>query len=203
MPDFSKHNDSGYALCKTIIDRVVTDHSRLLDLGCGDCPLLKYIISIYPSVKAVCVDKEECEKIEGDITYVQMDVNDYLKIAPDDSFDFVLVNAALHEFWIGNREEYLFGFLTTLSSLLRKNGVAIIGEYYYDDRTDETTLEAFRKELLATVGHADRIERFLPMNAIEEYLLETGFLVEDKVTLESSESSVRRFYVIVGRKDAA
>ena len=82
-----------------VIYSIIEDHSRVLDLGCGEGELL------YPLVRDKRVraqgieldDKAIQECVKKGLSVLHDDIENSLREFPDHSFDYVILNQSMHE----------------------------------------------------------------------------------------------------------
>ncbi len=82
----------------TAITELVTEGSRVLDLGCGTGELLAYLIEA-KAVRGTGIELHEeavLDCVGKGLTVVQGNLNDGLKDYPDQSVDYVILSQTLH-----------------------------------------------------------------------------------------------------------
>jgi methionine biosynthesis protein MetW len=100
--DMKKYTETGYDL---IID-LIPEHSRVLDLGCGNGELLEKLKKIR-KIKGFGVEISEegvCQCVEKGLYAYQGDIDEGLSDYKDNSFDFVILNQTLQS---TKRPEYV------------------------------------------------------------------------------------------------
>ena len=83
-----------------IIANLVKENSKVLDVGCGDGELMKYITeNITSDIRGLEISKSNVQKcIEKGLTVIEGDAEKDLKQFPDRSFDFVVLSQTLQAF---------------------------------------------------------------------------------------------------------
>ena len=83
-----------------IIAKLITKNSKVLDVGCGDGELMKYIYeNITNDIRGLELSKDNVQKcIEKGLTVIEGDAEKDLKQFPDSSFDYVVLSQTLQAF---------------------------------------------------------------------------------------------------------
>jgi len=83
-----------------IIAKLITKDSKVLDVGCGDGELMKYIYeNITNDIRGLELSKHNVQKcIEKGLTVIEGDAEKDLKQFPDSSFDYVVLSQTLQAF---------------------------------------------------------------------------------------------------------
>ena len=82
------------------IAKLLKDNSRVLDVGCGDGELMKYITeNITENVRGLEISKANIQKcIAKGLTVIEGDAEKDLKQFPSSSYDFVILSQTLQAF---------------------------------------------------------------------------------------------------------
>ena len=77
-----------------IISDLINENSHVLDVGCGDGELMKYIYeNITEDVRGIEISKNNIQKcIAKGLTVIEGDAEKDLKHFPDSSYDFVILS---------------------------------------------------------------------------------------------------------------
>ena len=83
-----------------IISKLITKNSKVLDVGCGDGELMKYIYeNITRDLRGLELSKHNVQKcIEKGLTVIEGDAEKDLKQFPKSSFDYVILSQTLQAF---------------------------------------------------------------------------------------------------------
>ena len=83
-----------------IIAKLITKDSKVLDVGCGDGELMKYIYeNITNDIRGLELSKHNVQKcIEKGLTVIEGDAEKDLKQFPESSFDYVILSQTLQAF---------------------------------------------------------------------------------------------------------
>ena len=83
-----------------IIAKLITKNSKVLDVGCGDGELMKYIYeNITKDIRGLELSKNNVQKcIEKGLTVIEGDAEKDLKQFPESSFDYVVLSQTLQAF---------------------------------------------------------------------------------------------------------
>ena len=83
-----------------IISKLISKNSKVLDVGCGDGELMKYIYeNITNDIRGLELSKHNVQKcIEKGLTVIEGDAEKDLKQFPDSSFDYVILSQTLQAF---------------------------------------------------------------------------------------------------------
>ena len=83
-----------------IIAKLITKNSKVLDVGCGDGELMKYIYeNITNDIRGLELSKHNVQKcIEKGLTVIEGDAEKDLKQFPESSFDYVVLSQTLQAF---------------------------------------------------------------------------------------------------------
>ena len=82
------------------IAKLITKNSKILDVGCGNGELMKYInLNISKDIRGIELSKSNVQKcVEKGLTVIEGDAEKDLKQFPDSSFDFVILSQTLQAF---------------------------------------------------------------------------------------------------------
>ena len=82
------------------IAKLVTQNSKVLDVGCGNGELMKYITeNISKDIRGIELSKSNVQKcVEKGLTVIEGNAEKDLKQFPDGSFDFVILSQTLQAF---------------------------------------------------------------------------------------------------------
>ena len=82
------------------IANLVTKNAKILDVGCGNGELMKYINeNISKDIRGIELSKSNVQKcVEKGLTVIEGDAEKDLKQFPDNSFDFVILSQTLQAF---------------------------------------------------------------------------------------------------------
>ena len=82
------------------IAKLITKNSKILDVGCGNGDLMKYITeNISKDIRGIELSKSNVQKcVEKGLTVIEGDAEKDLKQFPDSSFDFVILSQTLQAF---------------------------------------------------------------------------------------------------------
>ena len=82
------------------IANLVTKNAKILDVGCGNGELMKYITeNISKDIRGIELSKSNVQKcVERGLTVIEGDAEKDLKQFPDNSFDFVILSQTLQAF---------------------------------------------------------------------------------------------------------
>ena len=85
----------------SIIAKLVEKNSKVLDVGCGDGELMKYINeNITNDIRGLEISKSNVQKcIEKGLTVIEGDAEKDLKQFPKSSFDYVILSQTLQAFF--------------------------------------------------------------------------------------------------------
>ncbi len=83
-----------------IIAKLIKENAKVLDVGCGDGELMKYINeNITNDIRGLEISKSNVQKcIEKGLTVIEGDAEKDLKQFPNSSFDFVILSQTLQAF---------------------------------------------------------------------------------------------------------
>ena len=83
-----------------IIAKLIKKNSKVLDVGCGDGQLMKYIYeNITKDIRGLEISKNIVQKcIEKGLTVIEGNAEKDLKQFPDLSFDYVILSQTLQAF---------------------------------------------------------------------------------------------------------
>ena len=83
-----------------IIAKLVTENSKVLDIGCGDGELMKYISeNITKDIRGLEISKKNVQKcIAKGLTVIEGNAESDLKQFPNLSFDYVILSQTLQAF---------------------------------------------------------------------------------------------------------
>ena len=83
-----------------IIANLVEKNSKVLDVGCGDGELMKYITeNITKDIRGLEISKSNVQKcVEKGLTVIEGDAEKDLKQFPNSSFDYVILSQTLQAF---------------------------------------------------------------------------------------------------------
>ena len=82
------------------IAKLITKNSKVIDVGCGDGELMKYIYeNITNDIRGLELSKHNVQKcIEKGLTVIEGDAEKDLKQFPESSFDYVILSQTLQAF---------------------------------------------------------------------------------------------------------
>ena len=82
------------------IAKLIAQNSKVLDVGCGDGELMKYIYeNITNDIRGLELSKHNVQKcIEKGLTVIEGDAEKDLKQFPESSFDYVILSQTLQAF---------------------------------------------------------------------------------------------------------
>ena len=82
------------------IANLVTKNAKILDVGCGNGELMKYITeNISKDIRGIELSKSNVQKcVEKGLTVIEGDAEKDLRQFPDNSFDFVILSQTLQAF---------------------------------------------------------------------------------------------------------
>ena len=82
------------------IANLVTKNAKILDVGCGNGELMKYITeNISKDIRGIELSKLNVQKcVEKGLTVIEGDAEKDLRQFPDNSFDFVILSQTLQAF---------------------------------------------------------------------------------------------------------
>ena len=82
------------------IAKLVTKNAKILDVGCGNGELMKYITeNISSDIRGIELSKSNVQKcVEKGLTVIEGDAEKDLKQFPDSSFEFVILSQTLQAF---------------------------------------------------------------------------------------------------------
>ena len=82
------------------IAKLITKNSKILDVGCGNGELMKYITeNISKDIRGIELSKSNVQKcVEKGLTVIEGDAEKDLRQFPDSSFDFVILSQTLQAF---------------------------------------------------------------------------------------------------------
>ena len=82
------------------IANLVTKNAKILDVGCGNGELMKYITeNISEDIRGIELSKSNVQKcVEKGLTVIEGDAEKDLRQFPDNSFDFVILSQTLQAF---------------------------------------------------------------------------------------------------------
>ncbi len=82
------------------IAKLISQNSKVLDVGCGDGELMKYIYeNITNDIRGLELSKHNVQKcIEKGLTVIEGDAEKDLKQFPESSFDYVILSQTLQAF---------------------------------------------------------------------------------------------------------
>ena len=82
------------------IAKLITKNSNILDVGCGNGELMKYINeNISKDIRGIELSKSNVQKcVEKGLTVIEGDAEKDLKQFPDNSFDYVILSQTLQPF---------------------------------------------------------------------------------------------------------
>ena len=82
------------------IAKLVIENSKILDVGCGNGELMKYINeNISKDIRGIELSKSNVQKcVEKGLTVIEGDAEKDLKQFPDNSFDYVILSQTLQAF---------------------------------------------------------------------------------------------------------
>ena len=82
------------------ISKLIEKKSKILDVGCGNGELMKYITeNISKDIRGIELSKSNVQKcVEKGLTVIEGDAEKDLKQFPDSSFDFVILSQTLQAF---------------------------------------------------------------------------------------------------------
>ena len=100
------------------IAKLLKENSRVLDVGCGDGELMKYITeNITENVRGLEISKANIQKcIAKGLTVIEGDAEKDLKQFPSSSYDFVILSQTLQAFY--NPEKVLKDLLRVGKSVI-------------------------------------------------------------------------------------
>ena len=82
------------------IAKLITKNSKILDVGCGNGELMKYITeNTSKDIRGIELSKSNVQKcVEKGLTVIEGDAEKDLRQFPDNSFDFVILSQTLQAF---------------------------------------------------------------------------------------------------------
>lgn len=198
-----------YEQIKTLIDKVISDNSTIIDIGANDGTLETYIDDTKQGCKIRCIDVNQ--EALSNINNIQfknssvetqlIDGNLFIEEYEDDPVDCIVLNATLHELNNPlNQAEYLDNFFENVKKLLNEKGLLIIGDHYYPEHVSDQEVEDYRLRQLREVGHADEREKFINPELIKEKSLEHEYNIESFNQIQSVEGIDRQYYIFLLRK---
>ncbi len=164
--NYEEFYKTSYNLVKKTINDNISLECKILDLGSGDSPYIKS--SRKQKRDILRVDKQK--QSLSDPNFLQQDVNVFLE-SNQNKFDFIIVNAALHEFWMEPKDNYLRTFINKIISLTNIYGKIYIGDYYYSGTVTEVAFKNYKSILDKTLGHADDMGRFYQSKKILQEIM--------------------------------
>jgi len=153
-----------YKLLKHMLKEHINLNSKILDMGCGKAEYLKKYFN-NSSIKFLLVDKEYYDFDSKNVFFKNEDVNnidlfEYLNVS-DFKINLIIINAAIHEFWCGDKINYVKKFFERIFKILPVGGRCYLGDYYYMNNIPKKKFEKYSKSLISQIGHADSMERFV------------------------------------------
>jgi SAM-dependent methyltransferase len=137
------------------------------------------------------------------ISAIVCDANNYLASSLKKEFDFILINATLHEINDAeNREDYLTDFFHKLYQTAKPGGKLVIGDYFYPPEISDEDVNDFMEHQLETIGHADAREKFVDPELLREKAEEAGLRVLEYENIRAVKEIDRRYYLFVFEKVA-
>lgn len=202
--DLCDYYKDSYYLADNILNRYLEKCSRILDLGCGKAPYLKSCMS-KNNKKYILVDKVEYTFENENVNFEKYDLNevDIVNLYKKDNsnFDLIIINASLHELWIGEKIKYWNKLFGKLLKILEPGGIIYIGDYYYGEDIDDEKWAKYLQTLNDTVGHADPIDRFYKPDIIVKTIISNHNVKMVKYSeIRVSDIIKRYFYGILVEK---
>jgi SAM-dependent methyltransferase len=222
QPEFNKFFEGPYGELDTVVQTLVQDNQRIIDIGAGAGTVEKRIEETKEGCQIVCVDLSEkalqelkrTEFTKNQVMPLVEDANVFLSANNAKDVDVVIVNATLHEINdFENREKYLDSFFQNIRKMLKVGSKLIIGDFIYPSNsspdapeeersvTDEE-VERFKEYQQSTINHADDRIKFVDPKLVKQKAAEHGFNLVDEANIkaEPDESPVgdinRRYYLL-------
>ena len=194
-----------YGLAKKIINRHFGNSVNVLDIGCGNAPYLEeYFDNI--NINFFLIDKEKYFFEKENTSFYQFDINqkDITEWASaiNMRIDFIILNAAIHELWVGEKLKYFQNLFDKIIDLIQIGGKIYIGDYYYSKTVTPTQFKEYSKSLRENVGHADPIERFYyPSELFSMILMKKNIKIIEFCEVRMSKVVDRFFYGFLLEKE--
>ena len=181
-----------YVIAEKIIRRVIAkntnDEIYVLDLASGNAPILCRLTKNFKKLNCTLVDidsntdylksmlQSSWNNDTNKYDLITEDVNVFLekkrdKACSDKKYDLILINAAFHELWVHDKDEYIKKTLNKLfENFLSDLGVVYIGDFhYYLDEDDNVTKKIqqrdkfieYQRKLHSDGKHCDDLEKFI------------------------------------------
>jgi len=192
-----------------LIKRYVKDKYSVIDLGCNNGNLIDEIeahktgcvvYGVDTDAKAIkAIKNKKYQKII--VKVFKQDANKFLKTSNLTKVNVILINATLHE--INNSEdqaEYLDWFFQTISKILKKNGLIIVGDYYYSNQVSNKEAESYIKYQRKMIHHADARNKFIFPILLRSKALKHGYSLVYSKEFRAVKEIDRRYYTFVFKK---
>lgn len=199
--------DAPYKELKKALSKYIGNNSKVIDIGAYQGNLEDFLDNTGKNYDIKCVDADvkaleflKAKKYKNlKITVVQSDANEFIeREAPNGNNDAIMLSATLHEINnIYDQNGYLNNFMSKTKGLLNKNGIIIIGDFYYPENVPKEEFEAFREYQKKAIDHADNRNKFINPELIKTVSKEMGFVVEYFKEIRAVKEIDRRYYVIV------
>ena len=199
---FEQQYPEPYELAKNIARKYISAGMRILDIGSGDAPIATFLNSMVPNLVFTCVDSSPHNVLGENFQFINKDFNEYVEEIDCQSFDFILLNTALHEIWDGDKASYLNHLLNHVKRVIRVNGFAYIGDYRYSATAKDEEFQDYRRYLLSTINHADDMDRFYQSDEILcAVCCDTDFRLCSYEEIRVTEMIERYYYGIVVKRN--
>ena len=118
------------------IAKLVTQNSKVLDVGCGNGELMKYITeNISKDIRGIELSKSNVQKcVEKGLTVIEGNAEKDLRQFPDSSFDFVILSQTLQAFLDPEnvlKEQFVEGLHTSLFGTMAITCVSFCLLYFF------------------------------------------------------------------------
>lgn len=136
----------------------------VIDLGCGTGTISKAVKDRFPNVEITCVDIADemlqiaNEKLEGNVTCVQADFNDF---SFPQKYDLIVSSLALHHL---ETDQDKLEFYEKIYSALNKDGIfinldVVLGS---DDILQDAYMQKWKEYMSKSVSEAEINDKWLP-----------------------------------------
>lgn len=175
-------------LISEVIDYVVKNvpqNGSVLDLLCGTGNLINQIYKLRPDIKFTGVDLEPeyIRYAKDQNAAVNFLVGDAFTWDNGQKFNVVLCTGGLHHLEHKNQKE----FIKKISSLVKADGFAIVGDPYIDSYTNETE----RKVAAAKLG-VEYLITTIKNGATDDVIKAASSLIDNDVFLVEFKDSVKK-----------
>lgn len=203
---FETHFEEPYKVIKYILTDHVADGSFLIDIGANVGNLEDYLDQTKVGIRALCIDNDP--EALGQLSSkkfntlqaepILSDANDFIDRYDGLPADVLLMNTTLHEICNPDQQaEYLRHLFSRVNSMVKPDGKAIFGDYFYSPDVSDDDVAAYMEQQMREINHADARGKFVDPKLLMKVAKECGYDARRFSSIAAATGIDRLYYAYV------